>query len=377
MKRTGVTGRVENKIVFGKWEAIALLINTIGSRVFLNFPRNLIENSGPAAWIELIYGTLLASIAFIIIEKLYAKFEGKDILDIAALAGGNAGRIITGSILIIQVIYINAIILREYTENMKIVALIISPVGFISAFFITGAVVAAYAGIEAIVRLHAISVPIISASYLLIQAGVLPYFDTSNFFPLLGNGADKIFIKGFFTISTYTPIIVLFFIAPFLKYHKNFKAVGYGALAITSLFLTIGTVVYIGVYPYTTALEFFLPTYQLARMINFGRFFQRVESVFFIIWSMTALLYLGATLYILTYLFQKTFTLEYRKPLILPFAVLLLNLSFLPPNSTSAIKLEGTYGYFGWMITFVMTTILLAIAGRRRKARRGEKKNSD
>lgn len=52
---------------------MALLINTIVSRVFLNFPRNLVENSGNAAWIQIIYGTILAFIAFLIIEKLYAK----------------------------------------------------------------------------------------------------------------------------------------------------------------------------------------------------------------------------------------------------------------------------------------------------------------
>lgn len=366
-----------NNITFGKWEAIALLLNTVGSRVFLNFPRNLAENSGNAAWIQIIYGTILAFIAFMIIEKLYAKFEGKDILDIAAQAGGNPGRILAGTILIAQIIYINSVILREYTENMKIVALTISPVGFISAFFIVGAIIAAYAGIEAIVRFHAITVPIVAIAYSFIQIGVLPYFDMTNFYPILGNGPEKIFISGFFTISTYAPLVILLFIAPMLKTHKNFKAVGYGGLGITAFFLILGTVIYIGVYPSYTRIEFFLPTYQLARMINFGRFFQRVESVFFIMWSATALMYLGATLYFLTYLFQKTFTLEYRKPLILPFAMLLLNVSFLPSSSTSAIQLEGHYGYFSWAISFGMTMILLIIAGYRHKSPKGGKVNSE
>lgn len=362
----------DNIIQIGRWEAAALIINGLTVRLFLNYPRNLTENSGTAGWIQAIYVALLAFLAFFIIEKLYSKFEGKDIMDISEQAGGNIGRVIVGIIIIIQLLGIGSIILREYSENMKVVALVSSPISYVAVFFLIGAIVAAYAGLEAIVRFHAITVPIVIIGYLFIIIAVMPYFDSTNFYPILGGGADKIFVKGFFGLSMYSPVQNLFFIAPFIKRHKDFKAVGYLGLSISAFLLISSAVVYIGVFPYPITNDYFLPTYQLSRMINFGRFFQRVESVFFLSWSATALMFISMIIYFLTYIFKKTFKLEYSKPLILPFAALAFMLSLLPPSLMDTIGLETRYyPYFGWAATFLMTIIVLLMAGVSKRRTRG------
>jgi hypothetical protein len=65
----------------------------------------------------------------------------------------------------------------------------------------------------------------------------------------------------------------------------------------------------------------------MGRLINYGRFFQRVEAMFMLIWAAAALLYLSTVFYFILHIIQKTFKLKYYKPLIIPFAILILNLS--------------------------------------------------
>lgn len=361
-----------NTITIGRWSAAAILINTLGTRVFLNYPRNMIEIAGTAGWMVTIYASILALLLFTIISRLFRKFEGKDLLDISEQAIGGAGRIITGVIILAQLLFAGSLILREFAENMKVIALVLSPISFVSMFFLVGMVIAAYAGIEAIARFHAILVPIISITYLFILIGVLPFFDTANFFPILGTGADKVFGQGFFGLSIFAPIVILFLLPPFIKAHKNFKMAGYLSLGLSAFFFLCAAVVYIGVYPYPTSMDYFLPIYQLSRMINFGRFFQRVESLFFLAWAVTALMYLSIILYFSAYVFKKTFRLEYQKPLIIPFAAIIFTASFLPPSLMAAIRLETkAYPLAAWAASFGLALIVLFIANVINKRRKG------
>lgn len=364
------------KIVFGRWSAAALLINAMSSRILLNFPRSAIEISGSGALIQTIFIAILVFLLFFIISKLYSNFEGKDLLDIGQQLGGGIVRVLVGAIILAALIYACPVLLREYAENMKIVALTSSPINYVMAFFLAGMITSSYAGIEAIVRFHAAVIPAVIVAYIFILVGVLPIFDSANFYPILGSGIDKIFLGGLSTLTLYTPILYLFLITPFLKKHKNFKIAGYVGLGISAFFFIGSAAIYLGVYPYPTAAEFFLPAYQIARLINYGRFFQRVEAVLFIIWALTALMYLSVILYFLTYVFQKTFSLEYRKPLIIPFAAIIFALSTLPSNLMEVIELGSKYYvYPGIGVAFVLTIILLITAnikkGFQKEGKRG------
>jgi len=354
---------MRNKIVFGKWEAVTVLINVICTKVFLNFPRKVAEDAGTAGWLMTIYVSILAFSAFFIISRLYARFEGKDLIDLGEHIGGSIGRILVGSIVISFLIYMASMYLREFGENMKVISLTASPLSFVIMFFAVGMVIAAYVGLEAIVRFQAIAVPIIATGFLIIIIAVLPIADFKNVTPILGTGAYDIFVSGFFRISIFSELLILFLLIPFLRTHDNFIKTGYTALGISSFFLITSAVVVLAVIDYPVTIESFLPIHRIATLINYGRFFQRIESVFVLIWVGAGLLYLSTAFFFIVYTFKKTFKLEYYKPLILPFAVLVYNLSFLPPNLMTAIQLETQYfRTWSWLVTFGMTIILLVMA---------------
>ncbi len=354
---------MEGDIVFGSWEAIALIVNTICARIFLNFPRSMAEDAGTAGWLETVYFTIIAFLFFWLISRLYARFNRQDLLDIAELGGGGILRVASGLIILGVLLFIGTIILREYSENMMIIALSDSPISFVMGFFAVAMAVAAYLGLEGIVRSHAIVVPQIMLALLFILVAVVPYYQPTNLLPVLGGGGYSILGKGFFRLSTYSPLVYLFLLPPFIKDQKSFKTVGYAALGISAFLLLASVLAYLLVYPYPTQLEYFLPVFQLARLINYGRIFQRVESLFVITFAASAMHYLSAILFFAAHIFKKTFKLTHHRPLILPFTAIMFTLGLLPNNLMAVIDLEKKVSVrFLWGTTFVLPIILLLLA---------------
>lgn len=359
---------MKNKVYFGQWEATCLLTMLINTQIFLNFPRFMAESAGTAGWILALFVSVVVLIGFIVISKLYEPFKGKDLLEVAEKAFGGAGRVVVGILVTAYLVFIISVVLREFSEDMKTISLNESPISFVTLFFLSGMILGSYFGIEGIVRLGAIAVPVISIGYYFIIAAVSWHFDFDNIFPLMGNGPSEIFIKGLAKVSIFSALHLLFFIAPFLKNEKCFKKVGFLTIILTGINFVAGSFVYLVVFPYPTALENFLPIYQLAKLINYGRFFQRVESVFVFIWGTAALIYLSAGFFFIVHIFKITFRLKYYKPLIIPFAILVFNISLLPSSLMQSIELENDYfRNYIWIVTFLLPLIVLIFARARQR----------
>jgi len=367
---------MQGKITFGKYEGTCLIIVIMSVQLFLNLPRIMMESAWTAGWILTLYVTVIAFFLFLIIAGLYRNFEGKDLLDIGEYIAGTPGRIITGILLLLLSFSITPIILREYSENIKTISLNTSPLSFVMMFFIVGMLFGAYLGIEAIVRFSAIAMPVFVLGYLTIIFASIKYFDISRITPILGNGPYEIFINGFSKVSIFSGIIVLFIIFPFIKSYKDLKTSGIASILLSGIFFIIGVLSFSLIYQYPTGTESFLPMYQMARLVSFGRFFERAESFYLIVWAASALIYLSIMLFLITYVFKKTFRLKYYRPLIFPFLILIYVIAFIPENIMTVIELEKVFRNYSWILSFLFPMILLVTANiihkhKQRKADRG------
>ncbi len=363
------------KIRFGKIEAVFMLINIMSIQIFLGFPRRMAEVGGTAGWMVPLYTLLLSLILFFIISKLYTNFEGKDIIDIAQIAGGTFGRVLVGLIFLANYFFILPIILRMFSENVKIFALVQSPISFVLMFFIIGMIIASYLGIEAIVRIASIIVPIVAVGFIVVILGNVKYFDVSKLLPILGNGPYEIFIGAIPRISIFSGFSTLYFIAPFIGKNKEFKTIGNLSLILSGVIMTIGALVYLLVVPYPTSTENLLAYLHLARYVNYGRFFQRIESVFVLTWCLAGLAYLSVGLFFIVYIIKKTFSLEYYRPLIIPTAVILFTICLIPQSLMASINLEGDiYRKYSWLIAFILPIAVLLLAKFVKRKKEGEKR---
>lgn len=357
---------MEKRTTIGNFEAACVILNLLSTKIILDFPRTASEDAGSAAWLMIFLDSVAVYLIYLLITRLYEKFTGKDLLDISEKALGEPGRIIFGIIYLAQFMYVTSLVLRQFAEDIKVISLTTTPVSIVLLIFAVGMVVGAYFGIEAIGRLHVLAIPLLALAFILILLFNIPRYDVTRLSPWLGLGIKAIALKGIINLSYFSEVVAIFFLMPFLKKKERYGEVGRYGIFFAGLFLVLSTLCYLMVYQYPTSTEFFLPVYQMARSIKIGRFFTRIEAAFILIWASCAFLYLSSCLYFITYIFQRAFNLKYRKPLIVPFMILVFTLSLVPENLYSTLQAEmEIYRRFSWVISLIFPVILLAVASLR------------
>ncbi|NLO40337.1 MAG: endospore germination permease [Ruminiclostridium sp.] len=363
---------MNRKMKIGNFEAVCLILNMTALKTMLDFPRTAAEDAGTAGWLMTLLVSVVVIVLFSVISGLYRKFAGYDILDVGKTAMGNIGKMITGILFMLQFLLIIPVVLREFAEDIKVISLPSTPISIILLLFCTGMVIGAWLGLETLARIHALMVPVLASAFAMLLFLNVESFNFSRLAPWLGLGGDVILRRGMMNLSLFSEFIVLFFIVPFLNKKSDFGGIGRYGLVFSSMYLVLTSLCYSLIYEYPTTTELFLPMYQMAREINLGRFFTRIESAFIIMWASSAFLYLSSGLYFITWLFKESFGLKYQKPLILPFIILVFTLSIIPENLFSTLQIEmELYRSWSWIVTFLFPLLLILIASMRVKRKKG------
>ena len=102
-------------------EAISIVLIVLVAHTLVSLPKSLLNVTGSATIINLLYvGIILFFIVFFIV-KLYRYFAGQDIIDISNFLGGPVFQKIVGIIFILYFVFSSSILLRNFCECLKIV----------------------------------------------------------------------------------------------------------------------------------------------------------------------------------------------------------------------------------------------------------------
>ena len=347
-----------------KKEFSSLLITLMSLKLLFNFPLNLIKNSANAAWIQVIFLTLVALLLFYITTRVYEKRI--NLIELAKIHTNKPIKIIVG-LLIFAVMLMNMMsMMRVFPESVKIILLKNTDTGVITGVYAITIFIGALLGIKAVAKVNYIFLSICGILLLGFILLLIPYYKIENIFPILGNGAKCLFLGGIKHISLFSDIIVLNILIAYSKNLGDAKKSGYKAIIISGIVGVIITLLYGMVYPYPQSERFILPMYQLTRMIHLGNFFNRFEALFQFIWSILAFLYGAVYLYMLCFVWQITFGLKYLKPLILPMIILVSGLALLPESIMDIMQISEIFEYISYPIAFFLPIIIGGIDKRRK-----------
>ena len=116
--------------------------------------------------------------------------------------------------------------------------------------------------------------------------------------------------------SVFGEVIILIILVPYFSFDlKETKKIGSRSIILTSLLYSITTLVYQLAIPYPGSIESYLPFYQLARSIDFGRFFHRLEAVFILFWTFAAYIRISVGMFVSAYIYKEIFRIPLQKPL--------------------------------------------------------------
>ena len=333
---------------------------------------------GSATPINLIYISILAIILVLLICSLLKNFPGQDILDISNFLFGKYFKIFVGILFICYLLLTCSYLLRDFCEGLKIIYFTRTHIYYILAIFILTIWIIARLGEKAVINSNMLILPIALFSIIFILLANMKNLVPQKIFPILGYGVNKTFITGLENLYSFGNIGILYFLPSYLKDVKKLKKISIISIVISCFYLIITLTGLLVMFPFTLSNHEIMPLYLASRYIEFGNFFQRVDSVFLLIWIWTMILHLSILLMLSAKVVQKISIIRNRNLIISMFCLIILGISIIPKNLVQINFFEtNIYKYMVLYFILGAGTFILIFANLKRKLKNKSKNKEE
>lgn len=356
------------KSKIGTAEAIMLVLTIIVTHTISSMPREILVSTKSATIINLIFVSVLAIIISYFIVKLLKNFPGLDIIDISEFLGGKVFKNIIGIIFILYFLVSSSILLRNFCETLKIIYYPMTNIIFIIALFIIAVCIANRLDFNASLKTNLLILPLVLASIIFLFFANMNKFVPERIFPIFGDGLFNTFVLGLGNLASFGGIAYLYFLPPFLKEPEKMKKIAIVSIGISAIYLILCVSTLLFMFSFFMEANEITPLYNATRYIEFGSFFQRLESVFLLIWILAFACYLSIVSKFAMNIFKKMTNIETKKPLVDIFGILILGISLIPKNYAISEKFETEiYPYLVLGIVFFLGLSILILANMLKK----------
>lgn len=356
----------------GTFGAISLILTTIITHTVLSLTKNLLNTTKSSIIINLIYLGIIALLIVLLINKLFKKFPGMDILDICNFLGGTKyGKLIKnilGTIFIAYFIFSSAVCIRNFCESLKIIYYQQVNIIYIIYSFIFAILLINRLSFNATLKANLLVVPFALITTLFLFLGNIQNFNIERIFPIFGNGIFDTFVTGIGNIYSFSGIIFLYFLPPLLKEPKNFKKIGIISIIISLIYLLLCVAITLFMFSAYSSTDSIIPLYIAARYIEFGAFFQRLEVIFLLVWVISFACYLGITTRFCMLIYKKITNIKNTTIIGYLFPLLILATSLIPRNYAISKFFEDIiYKYWDISLVFIISISILIFSNLKRK----------
>ena len=124
-------------------------------------------------------------------------------------------------------------------------------------------------------------------------------------FPILGYGIDKTFFSGLSNIFSFSGILYLLFLPPLLDKPEKLKRMSIVAVIISGFYLFLSVTCLLLSLSFTMHSDESFSLYVLTRNLEYGRFIQRVDAIFILVWIISIISYINIPISICIHVFKK------------------------------------------------------------------------
>ena len=215
--------------------------------------------------------------------------------------------------------------------------------------------------------------PILLISMLIILFATVKDFIPQRIFPILGFGADKTFLVGINNIFAFSGFAYLYFLIPILKNPEQFKKVAFISTIISAIYLFLSVICLLMMFSFISFSEELLSVYLLTRMIEFGRFFQRIDAIFILIWILAMISFLSISSFFSIYVVDKL--VRFKNPDELSYCIAsFIFVVALSIKNIAQIKFiqDAVFKYVIISLVFVVSFIILILANLKHRKEKSQ-----
>jgi len=351
-----------SKSKFNTLESIAIVLSTLAPFTVISLSRTLINETKSSILLNLIYITFICLIFVLLICYLFKKFSGLDIFDVSKFLGGNIFKNIVGFLFIVYFITTSSMLLRDFCECFRVIYYSYTDIIYIIAIFAIIINFVSTFGFNSTVKTTAIIFPIIMVSVFLLFIGNIRNFSFERISPILGNGIKNTFVTCLSNIGAFSGLIYLYILPPLLKEPQKYKKICVWSTILSGTFIILCVATLLFMFSVYVSTDEVMPLFFASRYIEFGNFFQRFESLFLLIWTISFCCYLSICFKFSTYTFAKIFNLSDFTQLVNIFSTLLFSLTLLPKEYATTTFFESKI-YRGISISIMVLGFFILVLG--------------
>ena len=354
------------------FEAISIVLTVFVSYTLVSVLKSLIDTTKSAVIINLIYIGVIAVLLTIFILRLITKFPNSDIIDISEFIGGTIFKKIIGIIFISYFIFTSSILLRNFSECLKIVYYPMTNVLFIILAFIVGISVVCRLRFSSFFKVNSFILLVFLASVFFVFLANCNNFSFTNIFPILGSGFIDIFVYGTGNLFAFAGIGVIYFLPPLLKNSSHIKKISLISLFIGIAYFIITTLTVLFLFSHSIEIDQISILYSITRNIEFIGFLERLDAAFVLIWILQVICFVTLNIHLSLNIFKKITKIKDTNPIAIPLTIITFTIALFPKNYAISYFLETViYKYLNISIIFVLGISILIIANL--KLRKKEK----
>lgn len=355
----------------GNKEAIVLLITITFNHIIMNISKSIIDSTGSASLINIIYIGLISVIFTTIICHFLNKFPTWDLIDISEYLGGKFLKWIIGLLFIGYFIFFAGNLLNMFSACLEIIYFQLVKTKYVIALFVIAAVLCSIMKHNAIFRSTFIIFPFLIISTLFLFIGDFRYYIFEKIYPLLGNGTYSTFIIGLSNMFAFQGLAYIYFMPPKLKEPTQLKNISITSIILSCIFILINVSVILFMFNGFVETDELLPLYSAVKYIEFGSFLQKLDSTFVLIWITTFISYLSITLKFSSDIFKKLANIENANIFTYLLGIVLFFIGIWQKNYAFSTFLTNTvYKYAFFILIIGISLFILTSATLKQKIRK-------
>lgn len=355
----------------GNKEAIALLVTIAFNNIILNVTKSIIDTTASASLLNILYIGIIAIIFTSIICYFLNKFPTLDLIDISEFLGGKVLKWIIGLLFVGYFIFFAGILLNIFSTFLEISYFQLVKTIYVIGLFVLAAVVSSTMRHNAIYRTNFIIFPLLIISTLFIFISDYRYLVFEKMYPIFGNGLFTTFVAGLSNMFAFQGLAYIYFLPTELKEPNKIKNVAITSVILSCIFLLICVAIILFMFTGFVETDELLPLYSAVKYIEFGSFFQKLDSTFVLIWIIAFVSYLSIALKFSSKILKKLTNIENENIFTYLLGIVLFFIGLWPKNyAISTFFANTVYKYAFFILIIGISFLILMSATIKQKVRK-------
>lgn len=335
-------------------EAIAFIVILSVNCMILSTSQVLVNTCASSSLLNGLFITVITLILTFLFCLLSKQFLGKGLLEISEFLGGKPFKIILGLLFTAYFIFRASLLLKKISNCLQIVYYPMTNIIFIACLFCIAAGMVATLKNGSVFKSAVLVFPILFITIVFVFLGNSKNFNFENIYPIFGNGIKTTFLSGISNTFAFGGFIYLFFLPSKLKNPEKVTKISLVSIALSAVFLLFSSASIMLLFGDQFSNTELFPLYVSVRSIEFGTFFQRLDSIFLFLCVLGFICALSLNAYVVMDILKEITNTSDRKPFVFAYLLTVFGISL-------CFKLNSTLAFLEDTVSKILFALLAVI----------------